>query len=172
VLVTVTLRLVRAGVHPAAIGLVDTFAGAAGLAGALVAPLIVRRARTGVLTVVTGLMSAAVVVPMAWTTNVVAIGALLATATFIVPANNAGISAYLAAATPDRLQGRMNSAAGFIANGLVPAAPALAGILVATVGGSTATIIGAAATAASLGPLFTTSAIVRLGRPDTWPAAA
>jgi hypothetical protein len=171
VLVTVTLRLIRAGVHPAEIGLVDAVAAAAGLAGALVAPLIIRRMRTGVTTILTGLLLPAAVAPLAWTTNVAIIAALLAVGIFLVPANNSGISAYLVTVVPDRLQGRVNSAGGFLAGGLEPLAPALAGVLVGSVGGRTATIIGAVLLAASLLPLLSSSAIRGLGRPDTWAAA-
>ena len=167
-LVTVTLRLVRAGVHPAAIGLVESIAAASGLVGALVAPLIIRRMRTGVTTIVTGLVLPAVVLPMAWTTNVTVIGALLAAGIFLLPANNSGISAYLVTIVPDRLQGRVNAAGGFVAEGVVPLAPALAGLLVGTVGGETATIIGAVLLATSLVPLLASSAIRGLGRPVEW----
>ncbi len=48
--VVITLRLVRAGVTPAAIGAVDAVAG---LTGALIAPAMVHRARTGLFTVAT-----------------------------------------------------------------------------------------------------------------------
>lgn len=50
VFTAVTLRLIRAGVTPAAIGLVDTIAAVAGLAGAIAAGSIVARFRTGLLT--------------------------------------------------------------------------------------------------------------------------
>jgi hypothetical protein len=76
VLLTVTLRLVRAGVHPSVIGLVDTIAATAGLLGALAAPAIIARLRTGLTTIGTGLALAVVVLPIAWTDNVVVIGAL------------------------------------------------------------------------------------------------
>jgi hypothetical protein len=109
-----------------------------------------------------------VVIPIAWTTNVVVIGALLAVGFFFVPANNSGISAYMASAVPDRLQGRVYSAAGLIANGVMPVAPALAGVLIVLTGGRTATLIGAACVALSLVPLLSSSAIRGLGRPDSW----
>lgn len=165
---SVTLRLVRAGVHPAAIGLVETIASVAGLAGALVVPLVVNRVRTGRFTVATTLVMAAVVAPMAWTTDVVVIGALQAAAIFLIPANNAGISAYLASVVPDRLQGRVNSAAGFVSNGLSPLAPVLAGVLLAVLGGRVATVIGAALIAATVLPLLASATVRDLGRPDTW----
>lgn len=170
VLVTITLRLIRAGVHPAAIGLIESIAAAAGLAGAVIAPAIVQRSRTGLTTVVTGVVLAVVVVPMAWTTNVAIIGGLLAVGFFLLPANNSGISAYLVSVTPDRLQGRVNAAGGFIANGIQPIAPTIAGALVGAAGGRTATIIGAACVAGSLLPLLSSRAIRGLGRPDSWNA--
>jgi MFS family permease len=168
VFVTITLRLIRAGVHPAAIGLVDTIGAAAGLLGAALAPALVRRMPSGLLTIATGLVFAVLVVPMAATTNVFVIGTLFALVTLLLPANNSGISAYLSTATPDRLQARMHSAAGFIANGLSPLAPALAGIFIGTLGGSTAVLIGAAVSAASLVPLLVTREVRTLGRPATW----
>lgn len=169
-LVAVTLRLVRAGVHPSAIGLVDAIAAAAGVLGALVAPAIIRRFRTSTTTAVTSLLLAALMVPMAWTDQVVVIGALLAVGVFLLPANNSGISAYLVTVTPDRLQGRVNSAGGFIAGGVVPLAPALAGVLISSAGGRVATLAGAACVALSVVPLLSSSAIRGLGRPESWSA--
>jgi MFS family permease len=99
------------------------------------------------------------------------IGALLALDTFLLPANNSGVSAYLSTATPDRLQARMYSAAGLIANGLSPVAPALAGILIGSLGGSTAILIGAAVSALSLVPLLVSREVRTLGKPSTWQAA-
>lgn len=100
VLVTITLRLIRAGVHPAAIGLIESIAAAAGLAGAVVAPAIIKRARTGLTTIVTGIILAVIVVPMAWTTNVAIIGGLLAVGFVLLPANNSGISAFMVPSRP------------------------------------------------------------------------
>jgi MFS family permease len=171
VLVTVTLRLIRHGVHPAAIGSVDTIAATSALVGAMATPWMISRTRTGAMTIGTGLLLAIVVIPIAWTDNVVLIGGLLAIGFFMLPANNSGISAYMVSVVPDRLQGRVNSAAGFIANGPMPFAPALAGVLLVWAGGTTTTLIGAACLAASLIPLLTNSAVRGLGRPDSWPTS-
>ncbi|MDQ1735031.1 MAG: hypothetical protein QOH56_1282 [Pseudonocardiales bacterium] len=171
VFVAVTLRLIRAGVHPAAIGAVDAIAAAAGLLGAALAPSVIRRARTGALTTATTLVFAAIITPMAWTHNVVIIGSLLAGGMLLLPANNAGISAYLSAVTPDRLQGRMNSAAGFISNAASPLAPAVAGLLVGSVGGRAATLAGAALVVLSTAPLLASPVVRSLGRPDSWTRA-
>jgi MFS family permease len=172
VLVTVTLRLVRAGVHPSVIGLVDAIAATAGLLGAFAAPSIIQRMPTGRTTIVTGLVLAGMVAPLAWTDSVAVIGTLLACGFLLLPANNSGISAYLAAVTPHRLQGRMFSAGAFIATGIGPGAPVLAGVLVGTLGGRTATLVGAGLVAASLAPLLASGAIRGLGRPDSWVRAA
>jgi predicted MFS family arabinose efflux permease len=168
VLVTVTLRLIRAGVHPSVIGLVDAIAAAAGLLGAFAAPSIIQRMATGRTTIMTGLVLAVIVAPLAWTNSVAVIATLLACGFFLMPANNSGIAAYLAAVTPHRLQGRMFSAGAFIATGIEPAAPALAGVLIAALGGRAATLVGAALVAASLAPLLASDAIRGLGRPDSW----
>ena len=172
VFVGVTLRLVRDGVHPAAIGAVDAIAAAAGLLGAAFAPALLRRTPTGALSIATTLVFAAIITPMAWTQNVVIIGSLLAAGMLLLPANNAGISAYLSAATPDHLQGRMNSAAGFISNAASPLAPAVAGLLIGTVGGRAATLVGAALVVLSTAPLLASPVVRSLGRPDSWPGTA
>ena len=170
VAVTVTLRLVRAGVHPATIGLVETAAATAGLIGALLSPAIIRRARTGWMTLVTGLIVAVVFGALCVSTDPVVIGALLAAGTLLLPANNAGISAYLASVVPDRMQGRLNAAGGFVAGGLQPFGPVLAGVLLGSIGATSTTLVGAALVVASLVPLVTTPALMRLGPPHTWPA--
>lgn len=172
VLIAITLRLVRAGVHPAAIGAIDAIAAGAGIVGAAVASRHAQRLPTGATTMATGLVLAAVVVPMAWTTDVRVIGALLAAGTFLLPANNAGIGAYLSFVTPDHMQGRLNSAAGFLSEGLTPLAPVVAGVLLATVGGTVGMLVGAALVAGSVVPLLLEPSLRRLGRPAEWTAAA
>lgn len=172
VLVTVTLRLIRAGVHPAAIGAIDAIAAGAGILGAVAASRVAHLLPTGRTTLATGLVLAAVVVPMAWTTNVVLIGALLAIGTFLLPANNAGIGAYLAAVTPDRMQGRLNSAADFVSSGLLPLAPLLVGVVLTLAGATTVTLLGAALVASSMVPLLLEPSVRQLGRPDQWTADA
>jgi MFS family permease len=172
VLISITLRLVRAGVHPAAIGAIDAIAAGAGIVGAAVASRHTQRLPTGATTMVTGLVLAAVVVPMAWTTDVRVIGALLAIGTFLLPANNAGIGAYLSFVTPDEMQGRLNSAAEFVSSGLTPLAPVVAGALLATLGGMAGTLVGAAVVAGSIMPLVLEPSVRRLGRPSEWASAA
>lgn len=172
VFVSVTLRLVRAGVHPAAIGTVEAIAATAGLLGAMLAPILIRRVPTGAMTIAATLVIAAVIAPMAWAHNVVIIGALLAGGMVLLPANNAGVSSFLAATTPDGFQGRMNSAAGFISNVASPVAPVIAGVLVGSAGGRAATLFGVVLILLSTVPLLVSPVVRSLGPPDTWSAVA
>jgi MFS family permease len=172
VLISITLRLVRAGVHPAAIGAIDAIAAGAGILGAAVASRHAQRLPTGATTMITGLVLTAVVVPMAWTTDVRVIGTLLAIGTFLLPANNAGIGAYLSFVTPEEMQGRLNSAATFVSSGPTPLAPVVAGALLATIGGLAGTLVGAAFVAGSFVPLVLEPSVRRLGRPAEWAPAA
>ena len=148
-----TLKLVRAGVSPAAIGLIDTIGAVAGLAGSVLAPWVIRRVPTGRLSILTGLMLAAGVVPMAFTNNVVLVGLCLALALLGNPAGNACVSSYMAATTPDRLQGRANAALMFSAMLLTPLAPILGGVAIAAFGGQTAMLLAAGLTALAVLPL-------------------
>lgn len=166
--VVITLRLVRAGVAPAAIGAVDTIAAVAGLAGAVIAPALVRRARTGLFTVATGLICSAALFFTAFSTNFIVVGVLGAAAAVLFPANNAGISAYMSSIVPDGKQGRLHTAMGFVANGVAPLAPALAGILLAGIGGLQATLIGSLLGAVAVAPLLINTQTRTLGRPSTW----
>lgn len=172
VFVGVTLRLVRAGVDPAAIGAVYAAAAAAGLLGAMLAPFVIRRIPTGILTIATTLVIAVIITPMAWTQNMVIIGALLAVGMFLLPANNAGVSAYMAAATPASFQGRMVSASRFVTSLASPVAPVAAGWLIGSVGGRTATLAGAVLVGLSAVPLVASPVARSLGCPDTWSPRA
>lgn len=168
VFTAVTLRLIQAGVTPAAIGLVDTVTAIAGLVGALAAGSVVARFRTGVLTITTGLVLAVIVAPTGLTTNVVAIGALFAAGFVLIPANNSGLSAYVATITPPHLQARVNAAAGLISRGLAPLAPPVAGVLIAVAGGPISMLIGSTFLLASLAPLIINREVRELAKPATW----
>jgi hypothetical protein len=170
--VLITLRLVQAGVAPAAIGTVDTIAAVAGLGGAVLAPALVRRAPTGLMTVVTGLVAAVALLGTAFTTNFVIVGAWYAASSFLFPATNSGISGYSSAIVPERLQGRLFAAAGVVANGATPVAPILAGVLLAETDGFTATLVGVVVLALAVVPILLNHETRTLGRPSAWPATA
>jgi predicted MFS family arabinose efflux permease len=164
-----TLKLLRAGVAPAAIGLIDTIAAVAGLVGSVVAPALIRRMPSGLLAIGFAMVLVVVVVPMAYTNSVPVIGGLLAVAMLGNPAGNACIMSYLVATVPDRLQGRTQSALGFLAGSLMPLAPLLGGALLVLIGGRGATLTVSGLTALSVLPLLLSREVRGLPTPDSWP---
>lgn len=164
-----TLKLLQAGVHPAAIGLIDTIGAVAGITGSILAPTAIRRIPTGILSITAGLLWVITVIPMAFTNNVILIGALVAVALIANPAGNAAISSYLVATTPDRLQGRTQSALQFCATSLQPLGPVVGGLLMAAWGGQPAMLAAAALIACAVLPLLISGETRRLPTPDRWP---
>ncbi len=164
----VMMRLVRDGVQPAQIGLVSTSAGIGGILGALAAPYVIDRWRTGTLTVAVGWMCVLPLVPLMWWSTTWAACASVFAILLLNPAGNAGIGAYRAAMTPDELQGRVGSALGFVSMGSMPVAPVLGGFLLASVGG-TAAIAGLAAASALSAMIPTCSRSMNsVPRPADW----
>jgi predicted MFS family arabinose efflux permease len=166
----VMMRLVREGVQPARIGLVSTAAGIGGILGALAAPYVIDRLRTGALTVVVGWMCVLPLVPlMRWSTTGAACASVFAIL-LMNPAGNAGIGAYRAAMTPDDLQGRVGSALSFVTMGTLPLAPVLGGFLLGSFGGQAAiaALVGASVLTALI-PTFSRS-MNSVPRPSEWSA--
>ena len=166
--VALTLRLLRAGVHPAAIGLVQAVGAVAGLVGSFAAAALVRRTPTGVLTIATTLIIAAVTAPAAFTTNPWVVGALLACGVFLMPAVNSGIGGYLTAITPDGMQARTFAAGGILGLGFAIAAPTVGGAALGWLGGTATLLIGALLIALTIAPLVVRRDVVRLGPPEQW----
>jgi predicted MFS family arabinose efflux permease len=165
----VMMRLVREGVQPARIGLVSTFAGIGGILGALAAPYVIDRLRTGTLTVAVGWMCVLPLVPLMWWSTWWAAGGAVFAILLLNPAGNAGIGAYRAALTPDALQGRVGSALSFVTHGAMPLSPVLGGLLLATLGGQTA-IAGLVGASALVALIPTLSRSMRsVPRPADWP---
>jgi MFS family permease len=167
----VMMRLVREGVQPARIGLVSTAAGIGGILGALAAPYVIERLRTGTLTVVVGWMCVLPLVPLMWWSTTWAACASVFAILLINPAGNAGIGAYRAAMTPDDLQGRVGSALSFVTMGCMPIAPVLGGFLLGAVGGTQA--IGGMVVASALTALIPTfsRSMNSVPRPSEWSRA-
>jgi predicted MFS family arabinose efflux permease len=166
----VSLRLIRDHYSPAQIGLVSTFAGVGGILGALAAPYVIDRLRTGTLTVAVAWMCVLPLVPLVWWST--PLGACVSVFFLLLlnPAGNAGIGSYRAAVTPDALQGRVSSAMMFVAMGVMPFAPVLGGLALATLGGSHA--IAVLVAGAALGALVPTlsRSIRSVPRPSEWSA--
>jgi predicted MFS family arabinose efflux permease len=164
----VMMRLVRAGVQPAQIGLVSTAAGVGGILGALAAPYLIDRLRTGTLTVVIGWMCVLPLVPLVFWSTTWAACASVFTILLLNPAGNAGIGAYRSAMTPDELQGRVGSALTFVTMGAMPLAPVLGGLLLRGLGGLAA-IGGLVAATAAAALIPTSSRSMRsVPRPRDW----
>jgi MFS family permease len=166
----VMMRLVQAHVPAARIGLVSTAAGVGGILGALAAPYVIERLRTGTLTVAVGWMCVLPLVPLVWWSTPVAACASVFALLLLNPAGNAGIGAYRAAMTPDDLQGRVGSAMGFVAMSVMPLAPVVGGWLLGALGGSTAIALMVVGTAVSALIPTLSRTIRSVPRPEEWRA--
>ena len=166
----VTMRLIREGYPPAQIGLVSTAAGIGGILGALAAPSIIGRTRTGVLTVAVAWMCVLPLLPLVWWATPLAACTSVFFLLLLNPAGNAGIGSYRAAMTPDDLQGRVGSAMTFVSMGVMPFAPLVGGWMLSNLGGSLAIALLVFGTA--LGALVPTlSRTIRsVPRPAEWRA--
>jgi hypothetical protein len=130
-----TVRLIQAGFAPWSIGLVETAAGACGVLGAIVAPRIIARTPTGVLTVVVAWSFVPLLVPLIFWNNPVVVMLSLSTGVFLNPAGNAGIGSYKMSITPPELLGRVQATGQFLSWSTLPLAPVLGGALLAAIGG-------------------------------------
>lgn len=144
------LVLQQGGTSAAALGLLGTAIGASGLLGALLAPWLLRRGPVGRIalwgmsfTVLAGFM-----VPMRQ--GIWWIGSLLCAVMLVLPAINSGLGAFQSRVTPDAMQGRASSAAGFVGTALIPVATALGGVLLARFGRVDAMLVFVGVLAAAL----------------------
>jgi len=164
----VNLKLLRAGVHPATIGVIDTMGAISGLVGSLVAPALVRRLPTGRLTIIAGLVLTLAVLPIAFTDSPLLVGGLFALALFLNPASNASIGAYRVAITPDHLQGRASAALQFSVTLFTPLTGVVGGAALAAFGGRDTILAAAALIMLSVVPLLASTEVRALSTPDRW----
>jgi MFS family permease len=164
----VTMRLIRDEYAPAQIGLVSTFAGIGGILGALAAPYVIDRVRTGTLTVAVAWMCVLPLAPLIWWSTPLAACVSVFLILLLNPAGNAGIGSYRAAITPDDLQGRVGSAMGFVAMSVMPFAPILGGAMLTAFGGTRA--VTALVVVTAIGALVPTlsRSIRSVPRPRDW----
>lgn len=165
------LRLIQGGFRPATIGLTEAAAGVAGIVGAIAAPWLIGRFRTGWLTIVLAWSFVPLSIPLIWFNHPLVVGVAIGATMFLNPAGNAGISAYRMRVTPHELQGRVTAASRFVATLVMPLAPVVAGLLLTAVGGSMAMAVLVVATAGTA-LIVTLSRDVRsVPRPDAWDQA-
>jgi MFS family permease len=164
------LRLLEGGFPAVQIGLVETATGLFGVLGAVAAPWLIDRLRTGS-TIAVAWAFVPLAVPMMFWNHPVVVAASLSAGLFLNPAGNAGIGAYRMALTPRGLQGRVQSTMQFASMLTMPLSPLVAGVLLTGLGGPQA--IGALAVLTGLVALIPTlSRSVRaVPRPVTWQAA-
>jgi MFS family permease len=164
------LRLIESGFAPVQIGLVETASGLFGVLGAVAAPWLIDRMRTGTLTITTAWSWVPLAVPLVFWNNPVVVAASLSAGLFLNPAGNAGMSAYRMALTPPGMQGRVQSTMQFVSMSVMPAAPILAGVLLTTLRGPAAVaVLGVLIAAAALIPTLSRS-VRSVPRPVVWQA--
>jgi predicted MFS family arabinose efflux permease len=166
------LRMIDAGVHPAAIGATESAAGVAGILGALAGPSLIDRWPTGWLTIVSIWALVLAVLPLVFTVDPWVVGGCLMVGLFLNPIGNAGVAAYRVLMTPDDLQGRTHTAVMFIATLAMPLGAPLGGVLMSTVGGQAAMATVLALTAVGALQLTLSRSIRSVPRPDRWRAHA
>ncbi|SEB36733.1 MFS transporter [Microbacterium hydrocarbonoxydans] len=131
---TVIYALQQAGYSELLIGSLSAAVGAVMLVGAVVAPLLVPRIRAGVLAI-SGLSVVAIgAIVLSMVTKPWAIVVVLGASVLLLPSLNAGMMGYFMVATPTRLLGRANSAAGVLGMGALPLAPLIAGFGLSWIG--------------------------------------
>jgi MFS family permease len=164
------LRLVQAGFAPARIGMVETASGLFGVLGAVAAPWLINRFRTGSMTVAVAWSWAPLALPLMFWNDPWVVAASLSAGIFLNPAGNAGMGAYRMALTPRELQGRVQSATQFVSMSIMPLAPMLAGALLAGIGGrATIGVLGALTAAVALIPTLSRS-VRAVPKPAVWQA--
>lgn len=166
----VLLRLIRAHDAPAQIGLVSTAAGVGGILGALAAPYIIDRARTGLLTVAIAWMCTLPLLPLIWWSTPLAACVSVFTLLLLNPAGNAGIGAYRVAQTPDDLQGRVASAMQFSSMCVMPLSPLLGAWLLTHLGNRQSVLVLVAAMGVLALSVTMSRSIRRVPRPREWRA--
>jgi MFS family permease len=165
------LRLLEGGFPAVQIGLVETATGLFGVLGAVAAPWLIDRLRTGSLTIAVAWAFVPLAVPMIFWNNPVVVAASLSAGLFLNPAGNAGIGAYRVALTPAQLQGRVQSTMQFAAMLTMPLSPLIAGVLLTGLGGPRA-IVALAVLTGLVALIPTLSRSVRaVPRPAAWQAA-
>ncbi|GAA4735665.1 MFS transporter [Isoptericola chiayiensis] len=167
-LMAIVLDLTAGGTSAARIGLVSGTAGASMLLGAVLAPVLVRRFRVGVVTPVALAMVAAAAVVMAASQDFVVYLLALGLGVLGVPAANAGLAGYAAAITPPQMQGRFSSVMELSGVVAMPLAPLVGSGLLALAGLPTALVVLAAVLGAAVVGVWCARPVRRIGLPESW----
>jgi MFS family permease len=164
------LRLMQAGFPAAQIGLVETASGLFGLLGAVAAPWLIDRLRTGSITIAVAWSWVPLAVPLMFWNNPLVVAVSLSAGLFFNPVGNAGMGAYRMALTPPELQGRVQSTMQFVSMSVMPLFPLLAGFLLSALGGGAAiAALGVLTALTALIPTLSRS-VREVPRPMVWQA--
>ncbi|MCP2256432.1 putative arabinose efflux permease, MFS family [Streptoalloteichus tenebrarius] len=144
-LVTIVLAVSgETGVDTGEIGLTMACLGAGGLLGGMAADRLRAALPAPVVLVGFSWLATALVAAMSLVPAGVLLGVLLGAVMFCVPVANTTVLTYQLVTTPDRLRGRLSSLAGFCSGGAGALGPLFGGLLAAA-GGTTGTLVCAAA---------------------------
>jgi hypothetical protein len=142
--IVLIVRAKEQGASSAAIGLIFALLGAGGLLGALAAPRLARRLPIPVIIIGAFWVEAIMIGALALTHEPLVLGALVALAVFPGPTWNATVVGARLTLTPDRLRGRVNSAARLLSGSMIPLGALSAGLLVGATGTTTTLLLFAA----------------------------
>lgn len=129
------------GASAEVIGLIFGIQGVGSIVGGLVAPFVQRRFSFRKVVLVTMWLFALFWLALAVAPNVWALGVVAAGLGLIIPLINVVNISYRLAVTPDSLQGRVNSVARLIANGMGPLGAAVIGVLLQQYGPVVTTLL-------------------------------
>ena len=169
ILIASIFHLKALGVSAATIGLLNTLIAVGSLIGAISCAFVVPRMRGGRVVVISLAWMVLALAPLAlMSERPVIVMALLGCAVISGPSLNAVFGGYLVARVPRQLQGRVDSAVGFIATLTAPLAPLIAGVGLQTAGYRGALIVCIIVLIVATLPSLLSSGVRRLPRPDAW----
>lgn len=137
----VIVRAGELGASPALIGAMFAFVGAGGLLGSFVAPWARRRFGARRVVVTVGWVWVALTGALPLLPNPLSLGLFSGLRSFAAPAFNVVVNSHVYRVTPDRLLGRVRSAARLVAWGSIPLGSLAGGLLTAALGARAALVI-------------------------------
>ena len=167
-IMAITLDLAERGTDPFLIGLLSTAIGVSLLVGAVLAPLIVRRVRVGVIVPGGIAVLAAGFLVMAAVPAYAVMLSCLAVAFLLAPAVNASLFSYASVVTPEQMQGRFSSVLALSGTAAIPLAPLIGSSLLSKTGLGATLLTFAVALVGIAIALTLFRPLTRIGRPDTW----
>jgi MFS family permease len=156
----VIVRARQLGAGPFLIGALLAFAGAAAIAGAVIAPWLQRHLPARILILGSLWIWSAATLLLVLMPTPLALGAAAGAPMMVVPAFNVVLGSYRYALAPDRLQARTMSSARLVAWGTIPLATLIAGSLLQAAG-ATVTLLALGGAMLAVATVATASRIVR-----------